>query len=139
VKSNRVRKKLVEELRKTPIVIIACKRVGIAPATFYRWKKRDEKLAEQIDEAIQEGRLLINDMSESVIIHKIKDGDVATAKYWLRYHHPVYSEKIKVIKPAEPKDDGKLTPEEMELIDKAIRLNFPDFKREKNQDKKSEN
>ena len=128
MKSTKVRKKLVEELRKMPIVSVACKRLALGRSSLYRWKKADKKLAEQIDEAIQEGRLLINDMSESVIISKIKDGDVATAKYWLKHHHSVYSEKIKVVKAAEPKDDGKLTPEEMALIDRVIKLDYGERK-----------
>ena len=124
MKSNEVRKKIVEELRKMPIVFVACKKAGIGRATFYRWKKVDKKFAKHIDEAIQEGTFLVNDMAESTLIHKIKDGDVSTSKFWLRHHHPAYSDKTKVAELVKPKDSGKLTPRESLLIKKAIELDY---------------
>ena len=124
MKSNEVRKKIAKELRKMPIVSLVCKKVGIGRATFYRWKKVDKKFAEHIDEAIQEGAFLINDMAESVLIHKIRDGDVSIAKFWLRHHHPAYSDKTKVAELVKPIDTGKLTPRESLLIKKAIELDF---------------
>ena len=123
MKSNKVRKMLVQELKKMPIVSVACKRVALGRATFYRWKKADKKLAEHIDEAIQEGNLLINDMAESQIISKIKSGDMSASKFWLKHHHPAYSDRIQV--PELPKqEDKELTPEERALIKRAIELNY---------------
>jgi len=124
VKSNKVRKLLVEELQKMPIVSVACRRVGIARASFYRWKKTDKKLAEQIKEATQEGNLLINDMAVSLLVSKIKGGDVATAKYWLRYHDPTYSDRIIQIKKPPEEENKELSPEDMALIDRVLELEF---------------
>ena len=47
------KKQLLERLRKTPIVEIACKQVGLPRATYYRWRKDDEAFAEACDEAIE--------------------------------------------------------------------------------------
>lgn len=123
MKSNKIRKMLVQELKKMPIVQVACKRVGIGRATIYRWKKEDRKFAEHIDEAIQEGILLINDMAESQIISKIKDGDMSAARFWLKHHHPAYSDRIQV--PELPKAEGrKFTPEEKALLKRVIELDY---------------
>ena len=124
MKSNEVRKRIVEELRKMPIVFLVCKKAGIGRATFYRWKKVDKKFAERIDEAIQEGTFLVNDMAESTLIYKIKGGDVPTSKFWLKHHHPTYSDKIKVAELVKPKDNGKLTPRERLLLKEAIELDY---------------
>ena len=123
MKSNKIRKMLIQELKKMPIVEVACKRVGIGRATFYCWKKGNEEFAKDIDEAIFEGVLFINDMAESKIILKIGQDDMSATRFWLKHHHPAYSDKIQVSKPPEP-EKKELTPEESALLKKAIELNY---------------
>lgn len=114
---------LIQELKNMPIVMIACKRAGIGRATFYRWKKENEEFAKDIDEALLEGALLINDMAESQLISAIREKNMNAIRFWLKNRHPVYSDKIQVSKPAEPEKEG-LTPEERALIKRAIEIDY---------------
>src|SRR3989338_4107851 len=71
------REALLAQLKETPIVEIACKKVGIGRATYYRWKKEDSPFAKATDEAQSEGNKLINDMAESQLLSAIRDKKLA--------------------------------------------------------------
>ena len=111
---------LLEQLRKTPIVQIACEKLDISRATFYRWKSEDKEFAVLADQAISEGRLLINDVAESQLIGAVKDRNLAAIMYWLKHHHGDYKTKVQI--------DGRLetihemSPEQKILVEQALRL-----------------
>jgi len=83
---------VVELLKTTPIVQVACQKADICRATYYRWREDDEKFKVDTDQAIKEGIRLINDISESQLISLIKDKNVTSIIYWLKHHHKDYSE-----------------------------------------------
>jgi hypothetical protein len=113
--------KLLEQLAKTPIVQVACERVGVPRATYYRWVKSDKKFAKACDEAIKQSSALINDMAESQLISAIKDKNMSAIIYWLKHKHPDYVTKLKL--DANFKHESEeLTPEQDELVTKALRL-----------------
>jgi len=66
-------KVVLEQLRKIPIVQIACERANIGRTTFYRWRKDDPKFKRAAEEAMQDGVDMINDLSESQLIALIKE------------------------------------------------------------------
>ena len=78
---------LIEQLKKTPIVQVACEKVGVGRATYYRWRKEDEEFAKLADEAISEGNFLVNDMAESQLMSAIRDKNLTAIIFWLK-HHP---------------------------------------------------
>ena len=41
---------ILEQLKKTPIVQIACEKVGVGRSTYYRWKKEDSKFSSSADD-----------------------------------------------------------------------------------------
>ncbi len=84
------KKKLIEELAKTPIVGIACKNAGISRASFYRWKEEDPWFNEQVVSALRIGRGPVNDRAESVFIKEINRGNISAARWWLDKHHEDY-------------------------------------------------
>src|SRR3989344_3268828 len=49
------KEQLLENLAKVPIIHSACDRVGIARASFYRWRADDEGFARKVEEALAEG------------------------------------------------------------------------------------
>jgi len=112
---------LIEQLKKTPIVQIACEKTGVGRATFYRWKKEDEEFARQADEAIVEGNELVNDMAESQLMAAIRDGNLGGIIFWLKHHHPRYATKVEVTARLKH-DDENLTPEQEALVTKALKL-----------------
>lgn len=115
------KRRIIEQLRKTPIVQIACEKSGVSRATYYRWRKDDDEFIKNTDQAISEGSLLVNDMAESKLMSAIRDKNLTAIIFWLKHHHPLYATKIEVT--AKLKADNEvLTPEQEELVTKALKL-----------------
>ena len=112
---------LLEQLRKMPIVQIACEKAGVSRATYYRWKKEDEKFAEATNEALQDGVTLVSDMAESQLLSQIRDNNLGAIMYWLKHRNPNYNNKIEVTARLKNVDD-ELTPEQEAAITEALRL-----------------
>jgi hypothetical protein len=121
MKTDKQKQLLLEQLRKTPIVEIACEKAGISRATYYRWRKESPKFFKAADEAIIDGESFINDMSESQIISLIKEKNWPAISFWLRHHHPKYANKIEVEANIKQLTE-KLTPEQEEVVREALRL-----------------
>lgn len=112
---------LLDQLRKMPIVQIACEKAGVSRATYYRWKKEDEKFAEAADEALQDGVTLVSDMAESQLLSQIRDNNLGAIMYWLKHRNPNYNNKLEVT--ARLKDVvDELTPEQEAAITEALKL-----------------
>jgi hypothetical protein len=84
---------VLDQLKKTPIIKVACERSGVPRATLYRWQQEDEEFRKAVDIAIIEGRLMINDMSEYQLLSLIQDRNPTIIRYWLEKHHPDYMKK----------------------------------------------
>lgn len=119
-KNNEENKNMIlEQLRKTPIVQIACEKLDISRATFYRWKSEDKEFATAVDEAVRSGQLLINDLAEAQLIGAIKDRNFAAVTYWLKHHHSDYTTTIQI---KHALQDETLTPEQEAVVREALRL-----------------
>lgn len=119
-KTDQTKEALLEQIRKTPIVQIACEKLGISRWTFYRWKKEDVEFAKKVDEAIFDGRLLVNDLAESQLIGAVKDRNFAAIMYWLKHHHPSYKTRVEI--EGTVNTIQELSPEQKELVRKALDL-----------------
>lgn len=106
----------IEQLRKIPIVQIACEKTGISRNSIYRWRKEDEQFRKAWDEAIAEGELLVNDMSESQLISLIKEKSWSAISFWLRHHHPKYADKLLI--------DAIINQDEPMSIEQETLLNY---------------
>jgi hypothetical protein len=109
---------LIEQLRRTPIVQVACEKAGIGRASYYRWRKDDEDFAKACDEAMREGVELVSDLAESKLINGIKEQNHGAISFWLRHRHPAYAEKLQIR--AKVETDTALTPEQEELVRRAL-------------------
>ena len=112
---------LIKQLKKTPIVEVACKKIGVGRATYYRWKKDDSKFAGEAEFALHEGSQLVNDMAESQLINAIKEGNMTGIIFWLKNHHKQYSPKLEV---TTKNGDVPLTDEQKELIRRSLAMAF---------------
>jgi ACT domain-containing protein len=112
---------LLDQLRKMPIVQIACEKAGVSRATYYRWKKEDEKFAEAADEALQDGVTLVSDMAESQLLSQIRDNNLGAIMYWLKHRNPNYNNKLEVTARLKTVDN-ELTPEQEAAIAEALKL-----------------
>jgi hypothetical protein len=111
---------LLEQLKKTPIVQIACEKIGIGRATFYRWKADDPAFAKAVDDALLEGKLLVNDLAESQLIGAIKDRNLTAITYWLRHHHQDYKNRLEL--EGTVNTIHELSDEQKALVKKALEL-----------------
>ncbi len=117
-KTARDKAALVEQLRKTPVIQIACEKVGVSRMTFYRWKKDDEEFANAADAALADGKSLVNDLAESQLLSALKSGDPWSIQYWLRHHHAEYTNKLEIT--AKDERNAPLTPEQEELLKQGL-------------------
>lgn len=115
------RRLLVDQLRKIPIIQVACEKVGVSRATYYRWTNEDPAFATEVDTAIMEGTAFINDMAESQLIAAIKDQNFPAISFWLRHRHKAFADKLQVeaTVTAKPPELGQ---EEAALVADALRL-----------------
>lgn len=96
---TRIEKKkemILEQLKKTPIVQVACEKLGVSRATYYRWRAEDKSFAKTSEEAIQAGKLLVNDMAESQLLAAIRDKNMTAIIFWLKHHHIDYANRVEV-------------------------------------------
>lgn len=87
-KTQALLNKLAEEIEKTPVIQIACDKIGISRNTFYRWMKEDHKFLVRINEAMSLGVGLVSDVALSNVLEGIKRKDTMYTKYWLSHKHP---------------------------------------------------
>ncbi len=113
------RRLMLEQLQKTPVVQIACEKIGVARSTFYRWRDEGKEFAKEADKALAEGVALVNDMAESQLLSAIRDRNISAIFYWLNHRHSAYSNKLEVT--TKSADDEQLTAEEQDLVTKALK------------------
>lgn len=117
-RQSKNKEQLLEILKKTPIVQIACEKAGVGRATYYRWRKEDTEFAEQSDQALLDGSLLVNDMAESQLMSAIKDKNMTAIIFWLKHHHPAYLTKVEIT--SANKAEDTLKPEQQNDVKKAL-------------------
>lgn len=120
-KQNKKKSELIEQLRKTPIIQIACEKVSVGRATFYRWRKDDKEFSENVEMALNDGAYLVSDMAESKLISAIKKENLGAIIFWLKNHHPKYRTKLDLNANIRNLDEP-LTPEQETLVREALRL-----------------
>lgn len=111
---------LLEQLKKTPIVQIACEKVGTGRTTYYRWRKEDEEFCKEADSALKEGKSLVNDMAESQLLTAIRDGNLTAIIFWLKNQHKDYMTRMEVT--TKLAENEQITPEQEQTIRKALSL-----------------
>ena len=110
---------IIKQLSSTPIVQIACEKVGLGRATYYRWRKEDKAFLEKTDQALSEGRSLMNDMAESQLLSAIRDKNLTAIIFWLKHHHQSYKTKIELSGEIQTQP---LTQKQKDLIERALKM-----------------
>lgn len=111
----------IEHLRKTPIVQFAVERTGISRATYYRMRAQSPEFAKAVDDALTEGILLVNDLSESQLIALIKDRKFQAISMWLSHNHKRYAPKLELSGNIGHETEG-LSPEQKAVIRAALKM-----------------
>jgi hypothetical protein len=119
MKKNKTSKQFLEELKKVPIIQVACERSGVSRQTIYRWRLNDKSFAKDMDEAMREGVAFVNDMSESQLLTMIKEKNWSAISFWLRHRNDNYKNKIEV---TTHERIDELSPEQQKIVEQALKL-----------------
>lgn len=121
IRTSQKQDQIVDQLSRTPIVEIACQKIGIGRNSYYRWRRQSKKFSSACDNAIEEGCQFINDLAESQLISAMKDGNLTSCMYWLNHRHHIYRNKLEVNGNMEIKKD-ELSRDQEKSIMKALEL-----------------
>ena len=124
MKKSRVQSSFLAELRKIPIVQVACEKLDVSRNSVYRWRKEDEEFAKAMDESLAEGEKLVNDMTESQLLSLIGEKHWPAISFWLRKRNPKFHDRVEVTAKVE-QVQKPLSPEDEELKKIALRLALP--------------
>lgn len=119
MKKDRFQDQFLDELRKVPIVQVACEKTGLSRNSVYQWRKKDGEFAKSMDRAIKDGIAFVNDMSESQLMAQIKQGNLAAVRLWLTHNHERYARRVKV---EHSTSDPTLSDEQKQVIKQALSL-----------------
>lgn len=86
---------LLAQLRRYPIVQVACEKADVGRQTYYRWRNEDDDFSKATDEALAEGEELFNDLAEHQLLALMKDKHWPAIHFWLEKRHPKF-DKTKV-------------------------------------------
>lgn len=120
MKSNDTKKLFLENLKKIPIIQVACEKAGVSRATVYRWRDKDKKFRKILDEALSQGEALINDMGESQLISLMKEKNFSAIRFWLNHRHDKFKERVEITTKSEEQE--KLSPEQQKIVKEALKL-----------------
>ncbi len=120
MKSHATKKIFLENLKRVPIIQVACEKSAVSRATVYRWRDKDKKFKKSLEEALSEGEALVNDMGESQLITLIREKNFPAIRFWLNHRHEKFKERVEVTAKIEKQEN--LTPEQEEVVREALRL-----------------
>lgn len=137
MKKNKFQDQFLDELRKVPIIQVACEKTGLSRNSVYRWRKDDKEFLKNMDTALIEGVALVNDMSESQLLTLIKEKNYPAISFWLRHRNDNYKNKLEI---TTRDDDEELTPSQAKIVKQALKLaNITKLKSIKNINQKNTN
>lgn len=119
MKKPKYSKQFLEELKKVPIVQVACEKTGVSRNTVYRWKREDKDFEKEFEKAMADGVAFVNDMSESQLLTLIKENNFSAVRFWLNKRHPAYKDKLEV---TNKNDIDELNPEQEAIVRKALEM-----------------
>lgn len=119
--------KFIAKLREMPIIQVAAAQIGIHRDTYYEWSRTDSAFKQSCLDALRVGNDFVSDMAESMMVKKIKDGNMTSIIFWLKNHHPQYNDKRYHEHEHYFREDLPLTEERKEEILRAMKAwNEPD-------------
>ncbi len=119
MKKIKLQNQFFEELKKVPIVQVACEKTGLSRNSVYRWKKDDKSFSVKMDQAMSVGVAFVNDMSESQLLTMIKEKNWSAISFWLKHRNDNYRDKVEI---TTKEDKEELTPSQVKIVKQALRL-----------------
>jgi len=119
MKKIKLQNQFFEELKKVPIVQVACEKTGLSRNSVYRWKKDDKSFSVKMDQAMSVGVAFVNDMSESQLLTMIKEKNWSAISFWLKHRNDNYRDKVEI---TTKEDKEELTPSQAKIVKQALKL-----------------
>lgn len=119
MKKNKYQNQFLEELARIPIIQVACEKTGLSRNSVYRWRKEDSGFAKRMDESLDEGVALVNDMSESQLLNLIKEKNWPAISFWLKHRNDNYKNKLEI---STKEDSEELSPAQAKIVRQALKL-----------------
>lgn len=120
MKKNKKSKEFLDQLKRIPIIQVACEKTGVSRNSVYRWRNEDEDFKKEMETALSEGEALVNDMSESQVLTLIKEKNFPAISFWLKHRHPKYKTRVEIEGSVDVVKE--LSSEQEELVRKAFEL-----------------
>lgn len=128
-RQQREKELLLEQLRRIPVALVACEKVGVGRTTYSRWRSEDEDFRKAADDAMQEGDAVLNDMTETQLVNLIKDQKkphFGAIRFRLSRCHPKYADKLQLLGNISITDE-QLTPEQEAVVREALKMAAPSW------------
>src|SRR3989344_513676 len=115
-RQGKMRQALLDQLERTPIIELACDKVGVSRTTFYRWIHASKTFAAAVEKSLTVGREFINDLAESQVITLVRQGEIKALRLWLQHNSARYANKLEL--------SGTIDTKELPMTkaEKALRL-----------------
>ncbi|MDB5189939.1 MAG: seg [Parcubacteria group bacterium] len=85
--------RIILELKSNPIVLSACKKIGLSTSTFYRWQNEDGRFNKEVKRAIARGREQLCDIAENNVVKAVRQGDMRASTFWLKHFRTPYKKE----------------------------------------------
>ena len=121
MKKDKMKELFLEQVRKIPIILLACDKLRIGRTTVYSWKAKDKDFKKKLEDALSEGEENINEMSEVQLVSMIKEKNWQAVSFWLRHRHPKFKDKIEIDTTIRTQNN-ELTPEQDEAVKRALKF-----------------
>lgn len=119
-RQNTIRQALIAQLERTPIIELACDKVGVSRTTFYRWIHSSKEFTKAVEKSMTTGREFINDLAESQVISLIKQGEIKAIRLWLAHNSNRYANKLELT--GTVSTNTELSTEQKKAIREALTL-----------------
>ncbi|HXK36733.1 MAG TPA: hypothetical protein VJ553_04085 [Candidatus Paceibacterota bacterium] len=87
---EKTKERFLVELAKYGNVYVACAKIGIARATYYRWQKEDKNFRHSSNLALRDGRGNACDIAEYSVIQLAREKNLNASKYLLGHNSSRY-------------------------------------------------
>ena len=77
------KKIIIDSLREVPFINHAVRKADISRTTFYRWLAKNKAFKYNVDAALKEGHKNMIEIAESVLLKKVKEGNVRAIEFYL--------------------------------------------------------
>ncbi len=121
IRQNKLKKALLEQMKRTPTIEQAAQKVGVSRMTVNRWRKKNKRFNDEIETALREGREFVSDIAETQMFSLIGQGKQEMIKYFLSHNNSRYANKLELSGTVSTKDEP-LTTEQKALIRQALKL-----------------